>query len=127
MSILRFHLPFAETEMLNLTVDFLQQSHQLNLDFSTRDGMNVLRYAMKRLAQDKEHPVGKDLLWQEALMNCLGEGAKDLDSLAKRRQQSLGGNMMPMGLGDFFFDPSDPLHPDYDDDEDDEDDEDDHH
>ena len=121
MSILRFHLPFAETEMLNLTVDFLQQSHQLNLDFSTRDGMNVLRYAMKRLAQDKDHPVGKDALWHESLMNCLGEEAKDLDSLAQRRQQSLGGNMMPMGLGDFFFDPSDPLHPDYDDDDEGED------
>ena len=122
LSILRFHLPFAETEMLNLTVSFLQQSHDLNLDFSTRDGINVLRYAMKRMAQDKDHPVSKDLLWQEALMNCLGEGASDLDSLAKRRQQSLGGNSMPMGLGDFFFDPSDPLHPDFDLEDEDEDD-----
>ena len=118
LAILRFHLPFAETEMLNLTVDFLQQSHKLNLDFSTRDGINVLRYAMKRLVQDKSHPVGRDKLWQESLMNCLGEGAEDLDSLSKRRQQSLGGNTMPMGLGDFFFDPSDPLHPDFEDDED---------
>jgi hypothetical protein len=121
MAILRFHLPFAETEMLNLTVDFLQQSHKLNLDFSTRDGINVLRYAMKRLAQDKNHPVGKDKLWQESLLNCLGEDAGDLDSLSKRRQQSLGGNAMPMGLGDFFFDPGDQLHPDYEDDEDDDD------
>src|SRR4051794_2158431 len=64
LSILRYHLPFAEPEMLNFTVDFLQQSHQLNLDFSTRDGINVLRYAMKRLAQNKSHPVGKDKVWQ---------------------------------------------------------------
>src|ERR1051325_933711 len=56
LAILRYHLPFAEPEMLNLTVEFLQQSHQLNLDFSTRDGMNVLRYAMKRLSQDPTHP-----------------------------------------------------------------------
>ena len=125
LSILRFHLPFAENEMLNLTVDFLQQSHKLNLDFSTRDGINVLRYAMKRLSQDKTHPVGKDHLWRESLLRCLGEEASDLDTLAKRRQQSLGGNSLPMGLGDFFFDPSDPLHPDYEGDEDDEDDEDD--
>lgn len=122
LSILRFHLPFAENEMLNLTVNFLQQSHKLNLDFSTRDGINVLRYAMKRLSQDKSHPVGKDQLWREALLRCLGEEASDLDTLAKRRQQSLGGNSVPMGLGDFFFDPSDPLHPDYDEDEDEEDD-----
>jgi MoxR-like ATPase len=108
--------------MLNLTVEFLQQSHQLNLDFSTRDGINVLRYAMKRLAQDKSHPVGRDDVWQEALINCLGDEATDLNETAKRRQGSLGGNTMPMGLGDFFFDPSDPLHPDYDDDDDDDDD-----
>src|SRR3954471_6539000 len=49
MSILRFHLPFAETEMLNLTVDFLQQSHSLKLHFSPRDGVNLLRYAIKRM------------------------------------------------------------------------------
>lgn len=132
LSILRFHLPFAETEMLNLTVEFLEQSHSMNLDFSTRDGINVLRYAMKRLAQDKTHPVGKDDLWREALLNCLGEDASDLESMAKRRQQSLGGNTMPMGLGDFFFDPTDPLHPNYDEDDDefadeDHDDEDDEH
>ena len=125
LSILRFHLPFAENEMLNLTVDFLQQSHKLNLDFSTRDGINVLRYAMKRLSQDKTHPVGKDHLWRESLLRCLGEEASDLDTLAKRRQQSLGGNSLPMGLGDFFFDPSDPLHPDYEGDEEDDDEDDD--
>lgn len=117
LAILHYHLPFAEAEMLNLTVEFLQQSHRLNLDFSTRDGINVLRYAMKRLAQDPTHPVGKDLVWQEALINCLGEEAIDLNETAKRRQRSLGGNAMPMGLGDFFFDPDDPLHPDYDEDE----------
>lgn len=120
LAILHYHLPFAEPEMLNLTVDFLQQSHQLNLDFSTRDGINVLRYAMKRLAQDPEHPVAKDLVWQEALINCLGEDAVDLNETAKRRQRSLGGNATPMGLGDFFFDPDDPLHPDYDEEDDDE-------
>ncbi len=118
LAILNYHLPFAETEMLNLTVDFLQNSHKLNLDFSTRDGINVLRYAMKRLAQDKTHPVSKDKVWREALLNCLGEEAADLNSMAKRRQQSLGGNAMPMGLGDFFFDPNDPLHPDYEEDDD---------
>ncbi|MDP1796901.1 MAG: AAA family ATPase, partial [Planctomycetaceae bacterium] len=66
LAILQYHLPFAEAEMLNLTVGFLQQAHELQLDFSTRDGLNVLRYAMKRLAQDGNHPVGKDRVWAEA-------------------------------------------------------------
>jgi len=120
LAILRYHLPFAEPEMLQLTVEFLQQAHALNLDFSTRDGIQVLRYALKRLAQDPHHPLGKDRLWAEALIACLGEEAADLQRLAERKRQSLGGNVAPMGLGDFFFDPNDPLHPDAED-EDDED------
>ena len=119
LAILRYHLPFADDEMLNLTVDFLQQAHDLKLDFSTRDGINVLRYALKTIAQDPDHPLGRDALWREALVRCLGDDALNLAELAERRQQSLGGNMMPMGLGDFFFNPDDPLHPDMGDDDDD--------
>ena len=52
MAILQYHLPFAEPEMFALTVDFLQRSHELKLDFSPRDGINLLRYAMKRMSQE---------------------------------------------------------------------------
>lgn len=124
MAILNYHLPFAEQEMLNLTVEFLQQAHELKLDFSTRDGINVLRFAVKRMMQDANHPLSKDAAWREALHRCLGEEALDLQSLADRKSQTLGGSNVPMGLGDFFFSPSDPLHPDFpDDDVDDLDDE----
>src|SRR6476620_12308171 len=57
MAILQYHLPFAAEEMLALTVEFLQRAHELKLDFSPRDGINLLRYAMKRLAQDATHPL----------------------------------------------------------------------
>ncbi|MFV1965815.1 MAG: AAA family ATPase [Pirellulaceae bacterium] len=118
MSILQYHLPFAEPEMLAMTVEFLQRSHGLKLDFSPRDGINLLRYAMKRLTQDKEHPISKDAAWQEALFQCLGEEANDLDTLAERRQRTLGGDAVPLGLGDFFFAPEDPMHPDREEEED---------
>lgn len=121
LAILQYHLPFAEADMLNLTVEFLQQAHGLKLDFSTRDGINVLRYAMKRMASDPKHPVAKDAAWRESLEKCLGEDALDLQTLAERKARSLGGNAVPMGLGDFFFSPDDPLHPDADDDDDDDD------
>ncbi|MGE3316585.1 MAG: ATPase, partial [Planctomycetaceae bacterium] len=121
LAILRYHLPFADLEMLNLTVEFLQESHGLKLDFSTRDGINVLRYALKRLAQNPDHPLSKDQAWQESLKNCLGEEALDLKSMADRSARTLGGDAVPLGLGDFFFSPDDPLHPDYEEDEDDED------
>lgn len=113
LAILQYHLPFAEPEMLAITVEFLQRSHQLKLDFSARDGINLLRYAIKRLAADPDHPISKDAVWREALEFCLGPEALDLDSLSERKAKSLGGSAVPLGLGDFFFDPDDPMHPDY--------------
>ncbi len=123
-AILEYHLPFANAEMLNLTVEFLQQAHKLKLDFSTRDGINVIRYALKRLASDPQHPLSSDHAWAESVTACLGDDALDLQTLATQKQQSLGGNIIPLGLGDFFFSGDDPLHPDVDLDDDDLDDED---
>ena len=120
MSILQYHLPFAEPEMLAMTVEFLQESHRLKLDFSPRDGINLLRFALKRLLQNPDHPASRDAAWREALEKCLGEDAADLDALAQRRRRTLGGDAVPLGLADLFFDPDDPLHPDREDDEEDE-------
>ena len=50
-------------------------------------------------------------------MTC-GRSTVNLEALAERKSRDLGGNMLPLGLGDFFFDPDDPLHPDFDGDED---------
>src|SRR6516164_8064736 len=112
MAILRYHLPFARGELLALTVEFLQKAHSLNLDFSPRDGINLLRYAIKRMAQAPDHPISQDDAWREALLCVLGEEAADLEELARTRGRALGGQNTPMGLGDLFFDPDDPLHPD---------------
>ncbi len=114
MAILKYHLPFCESELLAMTTEFLQRSHELKLDFSPRDGINLLRYALKRLQQDPDHPMSRDVAWREALESCLGQDAMDLEQLAARRKRSLGGDSLPMGLGDFFFDVQDPLHPDRD-------------
>ncbi len=114
MAILKYHLPFVSQDMVELTVQFLQKSHQLDLDFSPRDGLHILQYAVKRLSQDSEHPLSKDLAWKEAVEGILGEDALDLDKLAERKQRALGNERLPMGLGDFFFGEGDPLHPDLD-------------
>lgn len=119
MAILQYHLPYAEPEMLAMTVEFLQHSHQLKLDFSPRDGINLLRFAIKRMLQDETHPINRDAAWQEALEKCLGEEAVDLETLAQRRSRTLGGDTVPLGLADLFFDPDDPLHPDREEDDDD--------
>ena len=114
LEILRYHLPFAAPELLGLTVDFLQKAHTLKLDFSPRDGINLLRYALKRMAQDSKHPLSQDKAWMEAVGRVLGEEAADLEALARKRRSALGGQHLPMGLGDLFFAPGDPLHPDAD-------------
>lgn len=113
LAILQYHLPFAPHEMIDLTVNFLQKAHQLDLPISIRDGIHMVQYAMKRMAQDPDHPVARDGVWREALIKVLGEEALDLDVLAKRRSQALGGQALPRGLGDFFFDEDHPLHPDH--------------
>lgn len=112
LAILRYHLPFAPADLLALTVDFLQEAHQLALEFSVRDGIHLLQYALKRLAQDPAHPLAKDEAWREALIKVLGEEALDLEGLARRRKRALGAQPLPRGLGDFFFEGDDPLHPD---------------
>lgn len=111
LAILHYHLPFAPDDILTLTVEFLQKAHGFNLDFSIRDGLHVLQFALKRLAQDPEHPLSKDHVWQEALVKVLGEDALDLDAVAARRKQALGGQTLPQGFGDFFFESDNPLHP----------------
>jgi MoxR-like ATPase len=112
LAILRYHLPFAPEDLLGLTVQFLQEAHQLNLEFSVRDGLHALQYAIKRLALDPSHPLAKDAVWRDAVLKVLGEDALDLQARSRRRAQSLGSQPLPRGLGDFFFDSDDPLHPD---------------
>ena len=95
-----------------MTVNFLQRSHQLDLNFSPRDGLHILQYAMKRLEQDKDHPLSKDAVWQEAVQKVLGDNALDLDGMSEKKNRALGETQLPQGLGDFFFDEDSPLHPD---------------
>src|SRR4029077_17766446 len=83
LAILKYHLPFADLDMLDLTVSFLQEAHELKLDFSTRDGISVLRYALKRIAQDPKHPLSKDPAWRESLEHSLGPEALYLRSVAE--------------------------------------------
>jgi MoxR-like ATPase len=122
IAILEYHLPFAESDLISMTVDFLQRAHGLGLDFSPRDGVHILQYAIKRRAQDPQHPLSRDVAWREAVLRVLGDEAMELETLAQKRQRAQGQDRAPLGLGDFFFDPDDPLHPDREDDDDEDDD-----
>lgn len=50
LMILRSNLPFADPEILEYVVEFLQTAHDAEERYSVRDGINIARYALKRLA-----------------------------------------------------------------------------
>ena len=52
--ILKTNLPFADEEILNYVVDFLQIAHEADERYSVRDGINIARYALKRLVGSGE-------------------------------------------------------------------------
>jgi len=53
--ILKTNLPFADDEILDYVVDFLQAAHDADERYSVRDGINIARYALKRLVESGEH------------------------------------------------------------------------
>lgn len=52
--ILKSNLPFADEEILEYVVDFLQGAHEADERYSVRDGINIARYALKRLVESGE-------------------------------------------------------------------------
>ncbi|MGD2127376.1 MAG: MoxR family ATPase [Desulfobacteraceae bacterium] len=52
--ILKTNLPFADEEILEYVVDFLQTAHEMDERYTVRDGINIARYALKRLVESGE-------------------------------------------------------------------------
>jgi MoxR-like ATPase len=52
--ILKRNLPFADEEILEYVVDFLQSAHETEERYTVRDGINIARYALKRLVERGE-------------------------------------------------------------------------
>ena len=52
--ILQSNLPFADDEVLEYVVQFLQAAHEADERYSVRDGINIARYALKRLVESAE-------------------------------------------------------------------------
>lgn len=69
--ILKMNLPFAEEEILKITVGFLQKSHINKASFSVRDGINMARYAMKLYKGNITKDI--DTAFLIALKSVLGE------------------------------------------------------
>jgi MoxR-like ATPase len=52
--ILKKNLPFADEQLLEYVVDFLQTAHETEERYTVRDGINIARYALKRLVERGE-------------------------------------------------------------------------
>ncbi len=79
--ILKTNLPFADEEILNYVVDFLQIAHEADERYSVRDGINIARYALKRLVGSGERLASSDR--SEKIAKYMKEAASMiLDSVA---------------------------------------------
>lgn len=57
--ILKTNLPFVDEAILDYVVDFLQSAHEADERYTVRDGINIARYALKRLVKGGE-PLASD-------------------------------------------------------------------
>jgi len=71
--ILQSNLPFADDEILEYVVEFLQAAHEADERYTVRDGINIARYALKRLVESAERLTITDRKNRTA--NYLKEGA----------------------------------------------------
>jgi MoxR-like ATPase len=107
--ILSYNLPFCPEEVLNMCVAYLQQAHGLDLPYSVRDGINAIRYTLKKKQSGESGDAGT--LFSGSIRQILGEEALDLETLAAKRKLS-GEHLPNMSLGDYFFPDDDDLNPD---------------
>jgi len=68
--ILKENLPFADEDILNYMVDFLQRAHMADELYSVRDGINMARYAMKMMHGTR---TAKKEAMHHAILTVLGD------------------------------------------------------
>lgn len=73
--ILKENLPFADEYIIEYVVGFLQRSHSNNENYTVRDGINIARYAAKRIASLQRGKENIDNLLREAVLLTLGDEA----------------------------------------------------
>jgi MoxR-like ATPase len=71
--ILAANLPFADDQILDYVVNFLQIAHEADERYTVRDGINVARYALKRLSIG-DSQKGKGMV-KERIATALKEAA----------------------------------------------------
>lgn len=73
--ILRENLPFVDEYIIEYVVNFLQKAHSANENYTIRDGINVARYAAKRIKSLPGMSGNTDSLLRQAIVMTLGDEA----------------------------------------------------
>lgn len=73
--ILRENLPFIDEHILDYVVNFLQKAHASNENYTVRDGINVARYAAKRLKSLQGKKSDIESILRQAVVMTLGDEA----------------------------------------------------
>ncbi|MGA1875278.1 MAG: AAA family ATPase [bacterium] len=106
LAILKYNLSFAPHEILHLTLDFLQRSHEARFDYSIRDGINITRYAMKiRESFSGSRQLSWEGAFQKAVEQVLGKDALDLKKRSSQINRKTLNNVA--FLEDFFMNEKD--------------------
>ena len=78
--ILETQVPFAESEVVDYVMTFLRAAHERDLRYTVRDGINLIRYAMKVLRRQE----ASDAKAAVRLAMRLGLGEEDLEEFEIR-------------------------------------------
>lgn len=73
--ILQENLPFVDEYIMDYVVNFLQRAHLGNENYTIRDGINIARYAAKRIKSIADSQNNLDNLLQQAVVMTLGDEA----------------------------------------------------
>jgi MoxR-like ATPase len=73
--ILRENLPFIDEQIVDYVVSFLQRAHSHNENYTIRDGINIARYAAKRIKSLGSNRQNQENLLRESIAMTLGDEA----------------------------------------------------
>ena len=74
--ILKENLPFVDDVIMDYVVDFLQRAHSSNENYTVRDGINIARYAAKRIKSlGASGPNNIENLLRQSIVMTLGDEA----------------------------------------------------
>jgi MoxR-like ATPase len=98
-AILEVNLPFSDAAILDYVVAFLQAAHAADERYTVRDGINIARYALKRMKQAPVETVGpKDVLPSKRKKAEEAEAARRREALEEAVRKTLGEEAVRYGV-----------------------------